>query len=461
MMTSQKTNSSSVQLGFSEPLLEDSLRHTIAHNSPLWKEWDGGKIGGKPSWLNPRDLPTEIPLRCKCCFGQEDECGEILRFVAQLYCPADSETGNKYAFHRSLYVFVCPNSRCSNRNDSVVVLRGQLSRLNPFYPPDYDDIYEVDTWNKHISSSWKINTCFLCGQYAQKRCPKSEKWFCGRDHQLAYHRSFKKSIKKKHNESFTFLESEIVVEEEPPDDENSVSPHQCEQNCLFDNNKVNASSCSDGKNGEDEDELIEQKDLNEIRGLDALGGGTSDPMTMEFYTRIGRANGDVKSQCLRYCRWPPELSDDEEDKPSPLWISSHDKPRSIDEIPPCEYCGSKRNYEFQLMPQMIHCLIDEATKSAQNDNQLQTKNSALTDLSGYIENSKHEGKDLSESAYKESEEMLEIEKTNLFKQIDSIDWGVISIYTCSASCGNGEIVSNESSFGAYRKEFGWRQGPIG
>ena len=40
-----------------------------------------------------------------------------MRFVVQLYCPADGATGNDAAFHRSLYVFACP--RCCRRLGNV------------------------------------------------------------------------------------------------------------------------------------------------------------------------------------------------------------------------------------------------------------------------------------------------------------------------------------------------------
>ncbi len=41
-----------VHLGFLGP------RTAQLHYRPDWSTWDGGLVGGWPSWLNPRDLPT-------------------------------------------------------------------------------------------------------------------------------------------------------------------------------------------------------------------------------------------------------------------------------------------------------------------------------------------------------------------------------------------------------------------
>uniref|UniRef100_A0A1A9WP52 Programmed cell death protein 2 C-terminal domain-containing protein n=1 Tax=Glossina brevipalpis TaxID=37001 RepID=A0A1A9WP52_9MUSC len=62
---------------------------------------------------------------------------------------------------------------------------------------------------------------------------------------------------------------------------------------------------------------------------------------------------------------------------TPLWIADVEKTVAshLKEIPKCEYCGGNRSFEFQIMPQLLHYLND-----------------------------------------------------------DSMDWGVIAVYTCSKSC---------------------------
>jgi len=40
----------------------------------------------------------------------------------------------------------------------------------------------------------------------------------------------------------------------------------------------------------------------------------------------------------------------------------------------------------------------------------------------------------------------------------SLDWGTIAVYTCTASCGSGGVVSKEN--GAYMEEVAWMQPPL-
>lgn len=54
-----------VEVGYCEPFEED------------FQIWFGGKIGGKPIWLNPRDLPLSKDLMCI-------KCGNPLKFLLQV-----------------------------------------------------------------------------------------------------------------------------------------------------------------------------------------------------------------------------------------------------------------------------------------------------------------------------------------------------------------------------------------
>mmetsp|Transcript_16772 Transcript_16772/g.25100 ORF Transcript_16772/g.25100 Transcript_16772/m.25100 type:complete len:490 (-) Transcript_16772:70-1539(-) len=487
------SKSDCVQLGFSEPFVDDSDRELVAHYSPLWNNWDGGKIGGKPCWINPRDIPRNA-LRCSICAqrkvqvniaenkseqkeeNNEKDCeGTILRFLAQIYSPADQETENESAFHRSFYVFSCPHPLCANSDrahESVVVLRGQMSRENDFYPYECD--VDVDGWNMHQSKAWGVDLCTLCGQRGKGRCPLSKQWFCGKEHQKEYHKYLKKQQIRKGEDldisSLLYNESELVVEEEPVEDKKIDDEDEKELAGKINKDALFSDTDDVDDNGED-DGLIEQSDLNRMTGIDAIGG-TSDQITMEFYARIGRAGGDVKGQCLRYCRWPDISGPDSNEcsQNGPLWISSENCPNSED-IPPCQYCGAQRKFEFQLMPQIIHILTQNSNKDISTNTDLPDCENALLAASDIIEKAREEGKEteLPEGFEKKHIELVEKLKKKVFddneRRNDNIDFGTISVYTCTRSCGDGngsscdDRLSPSNTFGAYRQEFAWRQPP--
>lgn len=80
-------------------------------------------------------------------------------------------------------------------------------------------------------------------------------------------------------------------------------------------------------------------------------------------------------------------------KAKPLWPISSGQP-SISDIPACCHCGGPRTCELQVLPQLLYYY------GVEND-------------------------------------------------VDSLDWATIVVYTCEASCENGNL--------AYKEEFGWVQ----
>jgi pre-rRNA-processing protein TSR4 len=511
-------NAPSIQLGFSEPIqVDDEGVSNVAHYSPNWKQWDGGKIGGKPSWINPRDIPKGTPFTCPNCLkrrksGDEtillqnndngsNESSSLLRFIGQIYAPADDDTSNNYAFHRTLYVFCCSHPLCStasNAHESVLVLRGQMSRDNSFYPNDESSSSSssrsksITSWDKHLSSTWNIPLCYLCGLYAKGGlCPLAKKWFCSKTHQKYYHKVYKKknnvdvvsSVNSSYLNATIYNESELVVEEEPSDDDDNNKNEDDTQTKLAE--KINKTSLfgpdedKDGVKNDNEDmddELIEQEDLNDMTGLGS--SGVSDPVTMDFYSRIGRCGGEVKSQCLRFHRWPDDSSllgeeGDEKGDGGPLWISSNHGVDDKSKIPNCEYCGAERKFEFQIMPQMINFLLEKNSNEDSGQNAVSYEDlpeqgkQALLIASEIVDKAKEEGneKSLPKEFTAKQEELVEKYKEKLLKPKEtdihsgaSIDWGTIAIYTCTASCGSGDVIDENT--GAYRKEFAWRQPPL-
>ena len=60
------------------------------------------KTGGTPAWLDPINIPNVLHSYCGICRNP-------LRFLLQVYASFE-EKGD--AFHRTLFVFMCPSMEC-------------------------------------------------------------------------------------------------------------------------------------------------------------------------------------------------------------------------------------------------------------------------------------------------------------------------------------------------------------
>lgn len=426
-----------VQLGFSVEFEDDDHRMMAGHHLPLWEDWDGGQIGGKPTWLNPKHIP-KCHINCKCC-------DTPLVFVCQLYSPCDEINPN--AFHRSFYVFACPNSKTCNEKTTgtVRVLRTQLPRDNPYFPNEQDEC-----WAMHIPESWDVPLCKVCGQRGHGKCPVQGEYFCGRHHQKEYKKFVfnKKDESADEDECFlpsVFTASEMVVEEEPQDVKDKKSTEEKADNALFEN---------DDDSDEELDKNLEQSDLNEMTGA-GPETVTKDVDTMKFYHRINSIP-NVNTQCLRYLRWP-----DEEQclqTTSPLWIRSDYKPQG-ENIPSCERCGAKRRFEFQLMPQMLHYLLKDHELEKAKEGSTHRINKKDTDAvraaTTILEQSPPEQvpPDLAGTTKK----AIEVARHKIMEESAKVPgWGSVSVYTCTASCG-GIDTEHDDELGAYIEEFAWKQ----
>ena len=97
------------------------------------------KVGGKPAWLDPANLPRPEDIACSVC-------GVPRTFLLQIYAPLP-ETPS--AFHRTFFLFVCLNSSCHQRNDArgFRVFRCQLPKDNPFYDDNSESSEDESTSN--------------------------------------------------------------------------------------------------------------------------------------------------------------------------------------------------------------------------------------------------------------------------------------------------------------------------
>ncbi|KAJ8963930.1 hypothetical protein NQ314_005259 [Rhamnusium bicolor] len=177
------------------------------------------KVGGKPAWLDLENLPTSEQLQCK-------KCQQTMIFLCQIYAPYEDNVHlslDNYLsnFHRTLFVFVCRNLKCCQRNNSenVKVLRSSLQRDNKFY--SYDPPEDIP--NPEFSLSKWVKLCNLCGCLSSKQCSKCKNaHYCSRRHQVIdWKEGHKKEcgadISVKRHSKVLFPEWEIITEPEETD----------------------------------------------------------------------------------------------------------------------------------------------------------------------------------------------------------------------------------------------------
>ena len=391
-----------VQLGFLEELSpedEDDCLYPLLHLDKNWKHWEGGKVGGRPIWLNPIDLPNKEMLQCAAC-------GQQMNMLMQIYAPIDTNGADveltKRAFHRSLYVFCCRNGKCMNKshksnksntsntssgsktnaNDSgdyqsntnmngLCVLRCQMQQQNDYYemnPLDSDSEEDNDNEQKNQvqvdsekNATTTTNKKDFEQHFEQRNTPSN-------NHATAL---------LVHDMPFT--EHEVVTESE----------QECkEQSDAVIMASVNNVSTLNADNGD----MTAKSTREAMSVLNDNGDGTTstlisamDANMIKFQTVTSIASDQV----LRYSRW---------DTRGPLWVSNKNT-LVAENIPICEHCHGPRCFEFQIMPQVLNAL-----------------------------------------------------KPHEIGGVGEIDWGTLAVYTCAKSCI--PVSQNATS---YVKEYVYRQ----
>lgn len=324
------------------------------------------KVGGKPAWLSQRGAPTVSELECESCHLP-------MVFLLQVYAPF---SGQDQCFHRTLFMFCCKTPECFSHNDSrcVKVFRSQIPRKNDFYPydpPPEDEAPSEPHQSHDMMSVSGVKLCWVCGCPGNKSCSRCHSvTYCGKHHQTIH---WKHSHKREccnqetarvSTSPLLFPEFELVTEpEEDPAKNTKVEIINSDAADTENNIDSQAVSLS---------ETLAETDLEEM----AMHETEDNKVFQRFKKRIA----PEPHQVVRYSR-----------AGCPLWVSSQHIP-SDDVIPPC-CCGSKRVFEFQVMPQLLNNLSVDSIGA-------------------------------------------------------SIDWGTIAVFTCSVSC---------SCVDHYIQEFVWKQ----
>lgn len=428
-----------VHLGFVETIENEGQLRRLAHRSADYNEWDGGQVGGCPSFLDPQHIPDS---------PQCGKCDGTMNFVCQLYAPIDEY--EERAFHRSFYVFAC--SKCQNDStETIRVYRCQLPQQNPYFPSDpSQDAPAVSVWKQHLPATHNLQLCQVCGMRGKYKCPLQQLYFCGKDHQKEYKKHIFDKIKNGQVPSdlpSVYPLAELVVDAEILPTTNNTDNDKRET--LFETND----------DDDDSDADLEQEDLNRMTGK--KGSVEQDPFTQTFMQRI-KSQPD---QALRYARWQVgEDASDHKNIDEVLWIRKDYRPTAI---PACPYCGAPRRFEFQLMPQMLdHLNRNASIDQASNETYQQYKNT-LQQAEDLIRESPPEA--IPPALVENKERAAEKVRQYLLKQRKStMEFGVVAVYTCTKSCGTMQDLEGLSTAGgdeahvdacnlAYREEFAWRQ----
>lgn len=313
------------------------------------------KIGGKPAWLDLKNLPEFSQIAC-------DYCKSPCIFLCQIYAPYTEEE----AFHRTLFIFICRDQNCckANQSGNLKVFRSQLQRINEYYPPTPPE--ENENWRNDIQIEKWRKTCQVCGIVANSHCAKCKKTnYCCRAHQIidwkSVHKKYCGSDEKITSTDIVFPQFELVMEEEEEnndgDDNDDDNDSEKEENETVSNSEETCLKKSI------HDKLVGSLQNTDDVDLDLMrfANNKEDTLFLKFKNRI-QSNPD---QVIRYERGG-----------SPLYISSLNHAQNI---PKCEECKGDRQFEFQIMPQMLHHLKCEDSST-------------------------------------------------------SLDWGILAIFTCKRSC---------------------------
>lgn len=393
--------SSPVELGF----LED---HDDKSNYPF-----PSHVGGKPHWINPQHLPSPDILSCR-------ECKHPMVLLLQLFVPLRNAESPARAYHRMVYVFTCTKADCHRPgacNPGMVVLRTQLPRENPYYPFNVDtDVEETPPPNPIAISKSDMEPkqnpsisladvkpssshtcvfdlsafasrlpllCVVCGCFGDKKCGRCHsRNYCSKSHQIHDWKrghqveccSDKYKSAKEDKNSLTVLlpQLDIVTEPEP--------------------------SGEDGKGDRKTEEMRMKEYLDFVQSDSYKKQSVEGGKELSVNDTLKEVDRDVKDK--NYQKFRKRIQEEPEQVlrlqrgGEPLWVVSSCVPDEKT-IPECS-CGSRRIFEFQILPQMLY--------------------------------------------------YLEVEKLGKER---ALDWGTLAVYTCERSCQqNGR---------QYMEEFIWKQ----
>ncbi|KAJ2553751.1 hypothetical protein GGH95_005616, partial [Coemansia sp. RSA 1836] len=252
---------------------------------------------------------------------------------------------------------------------------------------DHEDDEDDISWS--LAENVKpASACAVCGLSGSKACSKCHgRFYCSRAHQVAdwdaghraqcghaHPQAPKTAAYTRKLQRMLYPEHVIVSEE----DEDSGQ--------LEADNDDDEASDDDGEDNEG----IRPEDMALVPVTEERVEDSEvdvDRAFLLFQRKIQKS----PDQVIRYTR--------SSESSEPLFVSDTGKPEARDSVPDCELCGAAREFEFQIMPQMLNYLsVDSADPT-------------------------------------------------------SVDWGTLLVYTCPKSCSSTSAASAYASEVVYRQNF--------
>lgn len=199
----------------------------------------------------------------------------------------------------------------------------------------------------------KSKLCATCGCLGSMQCSRCKNInYCGVGHQRLhwkYHKAL--CCTEKTSEKPVTMDEQPIKEVLFPEWEICMNPDDESEN-ESEENPV-------------ENEVIEQEQLKELDNLITSGKAGQfqnlPEAELEKYTN-GCEDIDDKDfrKFRKECSKAPKQVIRYRRNGIPLWIADKEKTVQalIENVPPCNICGSQRQYEFQIMPQMLNYLKD-------------------------------------------------------------------------------------------------------
>jgi pre-rRNA-processing protein TSR4 len=361
------------------------------------------KVGGAPVWLVPERLPQPERL---CC-GQ---CGRQLRFLMQLYCPRPEV---EHAYHRSLMLFCCGGA-CLLHASAWRAFRCNVPADVPWYVEHPDGSWTAHGRERLLSEARGDEEVAAPRKLSPPPLPEMII-------SVAMEGDWRQLVSSTDADAIEQASRLLTAYEAM-----EGSGWSCAAGSLDQPQSARGSKGGGGSTPSvDEDEMIDDDD--------------DDDAMEEGLFAFQRRTSAHPEQALRYNR-----SADGQ----PLWAAMCGRPPQ-DAPPRCERCGAPRTFEFQLMPQLL-CALEEA---------LRTGGQAADDGSGAEPSaSAAAGGDATIGATLGAT-LLDVSEGQgvAMGGDDTLDWGVVAVYTCSASCAAPVPREGEAAPSVYAEEFCWHQ----